>query len=1055
MAERADNMTGDTGVGSHLTSEIPHPTPTGQTYWRSLDELADTPAFREFVENEFPSYSPEGILNSSRRSFLKIMGASVALAGLTGCRRWPVRKLAPHNKRPEGHVPGEAEFYASAFELDGVAQPILVKAYDGRPIKIEGNPDHPASQGAASLLAQASVLNLYDPFRANTRLKDGEWDDVDAKLGQLFNDFSSTGGEGVVVLIERTSSPTVARLVKKLKAKYPNVKIAMQGGQQPTTRPIHSLSKAEVIVSLDADFLGGGADQLRLTREFAQSRSTVDESHKMSRLYVAEPTYTITGTNADERLAIGASKIGQLAQRVLEELQFPGLARANDRLAKHAATVAKDLKAAGSRGVVMVGDDQPAAVHALAAAINAKLGSAHVKYVAVDRAANDELPASADTVIVLGGNPAYTGDAATVGLLESAKTLIHLTAENNETAAMATVLGPQSHYLEAWGDARTNDGTVSIVQPLIRPLFNGRSVIEMLAVMVGEKPDGHELVRETHNLAERDWRKALHDGMIADSAYTAATGPESPGTAHTADENGTEVLFRTSYQVHDGSFANNGWCQELPDPLTKLTWDNAAIMSPATADKLGVNYKDRVTVTVGGASAELPVYTLPGVADDTVVVNVGYGRTQCGPVGLGVGVDVYPLKRAAGGESFASAKIAKATGDYELATTQNHFALDPIGRKAVEKRVEEELIRSTTIEDFKKHPDFVFKHSHGIALPLYGSGEDKHEDDHKGDKDDHSGGHGHGPVYQGGDAPDGFSPARSPQPITNPLDKFADETDYQWGMTVDLNACTGCNACVIACQAENNIPVVGKSQVLMSREMHWLRVDRYFTGDPADADSVRAVHQPLACVHCETAPCEQVCPVAATVHDAEGLNTMVYNRCIGTRYCSNNCPYKVRRFNYFDFNARDPRVGKHKAPFLGIPDQEQVVNVGEIDRMKFNPEVTVRMRGVMEKCTYCTQRIETARHKAKTEYGLGKREDDKIKDGEVVTACQQTCPAGAIAFGNLKDPNSRVAQIYYKNQRGYTLLDGYNTRPRTKYLAKITNPVHGKAGGGDESGGHH
>jgi MoCo/4Fe-4S cofactor protein with predicted Tat translocation signal len=887
--------------------------------------LADTPEFREFVDKEFPSYSPEGILNSSRRSFLKIMGASVALAGLTGCRRWPVRKLAPYNKRPEGYVPGEAEFYASAFELDGVAQPILVKAYDGRPVKIEGNPDHPASHGAASLLAQASVLNLYDPFRAETRLKDGKWDDVDQRIGQIFNDFSSTGGEGVVVLVERTSSPTVARLVKQLKSKYPNVKVAMQGGAPQATRPIYSLADAEVIVSLDADFLGGGADQLRLTREFAQSRKSVDEKHKMSRLYVTEPTYTITGSNADERLAIGASKIGKLAQFIFEQLQFPGLTEAKEGLVKHAMTVAKDLKSAGSHGVVMVGDDQPAEVHAMAAQINKLIGSAHVKYVDAMMPADDQLPASAETVIVLGGNPAYDGDAATVELLKSAQTLIHLTAENNETAAMATMLCPQAHYLEAWGDTRSAEGAVSIVQPLIRPLFNGRSVTEMLAVMLGQQPDGYELVRQTHAMSERDWRKALHDGFVADSGYTSAAAPVARVSDFaTPAISGYEVVLRPSYQVHDGSFANNGWCQELPDPMTKLTWDNAAIMSPATAEKLKVSYKDRVTITVNGESAELPVYTLPGVADDTVVVNVGYGRTQCGPVGVGVGVDVYPLKRAAGGATFAQAKVAKATGTYKLATTQNHWAMDKIGRKAVEKRVEEELIRSTTVDDYKKHPDFVFKHSHGIALPLYGSGKDKHEDDHKGDKDDHSHDHGHGPVYQGGDAPDGFSPARSPQPFTNPLDRFAEDADYQWGMAVDLNACTGCNACVVACQAENNIP--GRRQGARSDAAARCTGFAWTATSPATRttpSTSEAVHQPVACVHCENAPCEQVCPVAATVHDAEGLNVMVYNRCIGTRYCSNNCPYKVRRFNYFDYNARDPRGSNNKAPFLGIPDQEQ------------------------------------------------------------------------------------------------------------------------------------
>jgi len=969
---------------------------------------------------------------------------------LSGCRRWPVRKLAPHNSRPEGHVPGEPEFYASAFELDGVAQPVLVKAYDGRPIKIEGNPDHPASQGAASLLAQASVLNLYDPHRARTVLRDGErstWDAADKALRQIVAD-----GGNVVVLVEPTASPTVKRLREQLKQKHPEALVHTIGGPPKRTRPIYSLTDAKVIVSLDADFLGSGPEQLRLTREFASTRKTADDKHAMSRLYVAEPTYTVTGTNADERVALAPSRIRVLASMIAAKLGANSAPLVPDsHLNGHVNTVAADLKAAGSHGVVMVGDDQGESVHALAAAINDQLNSAHVKYVNVGAPADDALPESADTVIVLGGNPVYNGTAAEVALIESASNVVHLTAENNETAAKANWVLPQSHYLEAWGDTRTFDGTISIVQPLIRPLFDGRSIIETLAVMIGQKPDGHELIRATHNAGERAWRQALHDGFFENSAYAAATAAGVESEAAQSGGGNTQVVFRKDYSVHDGGFANNGWCQELPDPLTKLTWDNAAIISPKTADQLGVNYKDMVKVTVAGESIELPAYTLPGVADDVVVLNVGYGRTQCGPVGVNVGVDVNPLKRAAGDTAFALGSIVKTTGAAQLATTQNHFAIDAVGRKATVDRVEHELIRTATVDYYHKHPDFVHAHAkaHAVHLPLYGS-----EEHHPEHRDGHADRLEHPDLHHGGTAPDGFSVARGPQPIENPLDDFAESTDYQWGMTVDLNSCTGCNACVIACQAENNIPIVGKSQVLMSREMHWMRIDRYFTGDPDDANDVKAVHQPMLCQHCETAPCEQVCPVAATVHDAEGLNTMVYNRCIGTRYCSNNCPYKVRRFNYFDWNARDPRLSNNKPPFLGIPDQEQLLNVGEVDRMKFNPEVTVRMRGVMEKCTFCTQRIETARHRAKTEYGQGQREDDKIKDGEVVTACQQTCPADAIAFGNLKDPDSKVAKLYYRNHRGYTLLDALNTRPRTKYLAKITNPVHGADQSHDE-GGHH
>ncbi len=998
------------------TSKIDDAATTGRAYWRSLDELADTPRFRAFVESEFPSYAPELVTGPSRRQFLKIMGASLALAGfsgLAGCRRWPRRELAPYAHRPENRVPGDKEFFATAMELAGVARPLLVTCADGRPVKIEGNPDHPASRGAADLYSQASILDLYDPHRARQVKRAGEessWQAFEQWWVDKAKAFEASGGRGFVVLSELTRSPTVERLKAKLLQQYPNTKwrsydpvnrnaeiIGTKLAFGKAMRPVYDLTEADVIVSLDSDLLMRHPDSIRLARQFAQRRRSADDDGTMSRLYVAEPTFTVTGTMADERLPANMDAIAQLAEQLAIASGAAGGARLKDDspVARFAGRIVEDLQTHGDRALVVAGPDQPVEVHALVAGINLMRGHVGrtVRYIEDDTPLSvNELPDDIDTLVILGGNPAYDAPFAA-----SAEHTIHLTHEVNDTSDNRAWILPRAHYLEAWGDCRAWDGTVTVRQPMIQPLFGGRSTIELLQVLLGGKPDGLGAVRATHHAAadEKAWRKTVHDGLLANSAWkaqrvstTAALRSVKVPPARPRRIGEFDVLLRPDYALHDGRFANNGWLQELPDPITTLTWDNAALISPADCAKLGIGHGGVLSIN----GRDVPVYPMPGQAEGLIVLPIGYGRSVVGPVGQGVGFDA----RAVVGPAGERTTVTVTGREHKLATTQDHHAIDVRKFDEANKRVGQ-LIREGTLEAYRHHPNFA----------------------------EHLGLH----VLKNEDG----MPLQQWEP---PVD-FDQAADQQWAMAVDLTSCIGCNACVVACQAENNIPIVGKDEVASGREMHWIRVDRYFTGPPDHAASVRAVHQPIMCQHCENAPCEQVCPVAATVHDSEGLNVMVYNRCIGTRYCSNNCPYKVRRFNYYDYHAKDPHAAAR--PWNAMPDTQQQARVGQIERMQFNPQVTVRMRGVMEKCTFCTQRIQEAKITAKVD---GK----ELKDGDVTPACAQTCPTGAIVFGDLKDPNSRVRKLHEKNHRTYGILSELNTRPRTKYLARVRNPKTGSHG---------
>jgi MoCo/4Fe-4S cofactor protein with predicted Tat translocation signal len=998
-----------------VRSQLPQ---SGAHVWRSLDEVAGTPEFQQYLHREFPTNAAEWLDPVGRRSFLKLMSASMALAGVTACTVQPQELIVPYVRQPEEEIPGKPLFFATAITQGGVATGLLVESHEGRPTKIEGNPDHPASKGATDLFAQGSVLTLYDPDRSKTILQLGEirpWSAAMAAIRGGLLAQSSSKGAGLRILTETVASPTLAAQIQLVLAQHPNAKwIQWEPVNRDNARagaraafdqylePLYDLSKADVIVSLDADFLSSdGAHNLNYMRQFAARRRVEGSADNLNRLYVVESDYTVTGGKADHRLALKSSQIEGFARTVAAGAGVSGVSGAAPAGSDaFASAVAKDLAEHKGRAVVIAGDSQPPAVHALAHAINAAIG-APVSYVATPEIVPTEQNAAfaelvsdmyADRVqmlVIVGeSNPAHTAPADlkfAEALQHKVSLVVHSGLFVDETATLSHWHIPAAHYLEAWSDARTIDGTVSIVQPLIQPLYGGKSAHEVIATLT-EKPErnGYDVVREywqtndpngdaraaserraaaakTTTPAspaspaaafEKSWRKWLHDGFMAGSAAIVATPTVAADVAARVPQAGTaidgiEVNFRRDPTIYDGRYANNGWLQELPKPMSKLTWDTAAHISPAMAAERELHNGDVIAIQQDGRSIHAPVFVMPGHAKDSITITVGYGRKYAGRLGSGLGVNAYEL-RGSSSLFFGAATITSTGDDYDLAITQEHWAIE--GRN---------LIRSATLEEFKKNPAFVREMEHGKEgrrISLYRDKE-----------------------YRG----------------------------QQWGMAIDMNACTGCMACVVACVAENNIPVVGKVQVKTNREMHWLRIDRYFAGNPEAPD---VYMQPLPCQQCENAPCEVVCPVAATAHSAEGLNDMVYNRCVGTRYCSNNCPWKVRRFNfllYQDWNT--PQF-----------------------KLQRNPDVTVRSRGVMEKCNYCVQRINAARIQSK-------REDRDIRDGEIVTACQAVCPTEAIIFGNINDPNSRVAKLK-ASPRNYTMLEDLNTRPRTTYLAAVKNP---------------
>ena len=994
----------------------------GREYWRSLEAVSETPEFKEFLHREFPQNASEWLDPVGRRGFLKLMGASLTLAGVTACTRQPQEAILPYVRQPEEIVPGKPLFYATAMPFAGAGMGLLVESHEGRPTKIEGNPDHPTSRGATDLFAQAAILNLYDPDRSQTITHLGEirtFDAFAAALKEVTTAQQGSNGVGLRILSETVTSPTLNAQIDELLGRLPQAKWvqwepfgrhnAREGSRLAFGEYVdaqYAIERADVVLSLDADFLCTGGSALKHARAFASRRRVEGNKAEFIRLYAVESSPTNTGSKADHRLPLRPSEVENFARAVAAQVGVgaAGQATVPESARNWVAALVKDLQAARGRSLVIAGDTQPPAVHALAHAMNETLGNvgATVTYTqtAEARPSNQldglrELVGemNAGTVsflLVLGGNPVYTApaDLRFADALEKVALRAHVGLHHDETAARCHWHVPEAHFLESWSDVRASDGTVSIVQPLIAPLYGGRSFHEVVAALSegGPRP-AYELVRAFWNgesvasrqpiaatapadrgtaapqLApldaqagavstfDRDWKRWLHDGVMPDTAFAPKTvSVQSNGIlpAGSPSAGGMDVVFLPDPSVYDGRFANNAWLQELPKTLTKLTWDNAALIGPATAERLELVSGDIVELKQGDRSLRIPVWIAPGHAPDTLTLHLGYGRERAGRVGNGTGFNVNPLRTTTAPHILSGVQVTPTDDSYELASTQDHWSLE--GRN---------IVRVGTKEQFEGDPGFAKKMEH---LPLSGVTMLKQEYRYDG---------------------------------------------YAWGMAIDQNVCTGCNSCVVACQAENNVPVVGKAQVLNGREMHWLRLDRYYTGDLDNPDTY---HQPMPCQQCENAPCEVVCPVSATVHSDEGLNDMVYNRCVGTRYCSNNCPYKVRRFN-----------------FLLYSDW----NTDSLWPLR-NPDVTVRSRGVMEKCTYCVQRINHARVAAKLE-------DRQIRDGEVLTACQSACPTDAIVFGNINDPNSRVTQLK-QSPLNYPLLAELNTRPRTTYLAVVRNP---------------
>ncbi len=1061
-----------------MKRQLEHPAPSarelaGPRYWRSLDELAATPGFREQLAREFPegASSLEGV---DRRHFMKIMAASFALGGmgLAGCRR-PEDNILPYGKSVEYVIPGLPLYYATAMPLRRSAIPLLAETHQGRPTKLEGNPSYLPHGGATTLLAQAAVLDLYDPDRVSTHrqgsktLSAAEVNDLIARIHQTA---AASQGAGLAVLAGQSASPTRARLVAALKRKLPNAiwaeyepvrdeppAEAAQAAFGRAVKPLYRFAKAKRILSLDCDFLHAEAGSLAHARAFAQGRRVEKAGDPMNRLYVVESAFTLTGGMADHRLRLSSSEILAFAAALAGQLGAADYGHLTAGVESHAKWIeecAKDLAENGGASLVVAGAHQPAAVHVLVHAINARLGNiGHTVELVADESAPaasiQELAAAiksgvVKTLVILGGNPAYNAPAdLDFGALlkQPGLEVIRHGTQADETAALAGTVLSATHFLESWGDARTADGTIVPVQPMILPLFGSLMEVELLARLAGEtETDAYAQVFATITAltsgdAHKAFEKFLHDGVLAGSAYPAVAAAFDAGGAASLlaavrapaapSESSLEVLFATDHKMDDGRFANNGWLQECPDPITKIAWDNAILVSPKLAKKLGIEPKGSNPqvarkeladfdigkekawlgeVTLNGRTIRGPLHIQPGLANYTLVLPLGYGRTHVGRIGEGAGFSAYPV-RTSDAMSFATGATLKVVGEYQLlANTQEHWSME--GR---------DIIREANLDEFTANPAFVREATIDA----------------------------HSPAVLGKDADKPLAFVASTTPRGNSLYETPNfDGTHQWGMSIDLNTCIGCNACVIACQAENNIPIVGRDQVLRGREMHWIRLDRYYSDGKADAaafgaegnkeipEDPQSVIQPMACQQCELAPCETVCPVNATVHDEEGLNVMAYNRCIGTRYCANNCPYKVRRFNYFDFNKR-----AIDALYMGPAGYQN--DMPELLKMVKNPDVTVRMRGVMEKCTYCVQRIQQAKIAQKRKAGASG--DVVIPDGAFKVACQQVCPVEAIEFGNIKDEHSRVS-LAKAQPRDYAVLGYLNVRPRTTYLGKLRNP---------------
>ncbi|HEU4413741.1 MAG TPA: TAT-variant-translocated molybdopterin oxidoreductase [Candidatus Angelobacter sp.] len=989
---------------------------TGPRYWRTLEELADQQAFGELLEREFPRQASEWVDPVSRRGFLKLAGASMALAGLAGCTRQPLEQILPYVRQPEQLVPGKPIFYATAMPFHGHALPLLVETHEFRPTKIEGNPQHQASLGATDLFAQASVLGLYDPDRATylTHMGEGRpWGEFALAMNSEVAALKATKGAGLRFLTGAVSSPTFGWQMKQVLQLFPQAKWhrwdpvnrdnARAGSKMALGGyydAVYKFEAADVVLSLDADFLSGEwfPGFVRYARDFMRRRK-LDKGDDMNRLYVAESSPSTTGAKADHRLVLRPSEVEGLARALAAKVGVSaGAGSLSGDQQKWLDAAAADLTEHKGKCLVVPGEFQSPAVHALAHAINAALGNVgqtvtYIDPVEIDpiehgqsirELVSDMNAGTVNAIIIVGGNPVYNApvDLNFESALEKVKLRVQLSLYRNETTDYMHWHVPEAHYLESWSDARSYDGVASVIQPMIMPLYEGKSAHELLAILTDQSgTSSYDLVqtywKTQHPAADFEswWRRAVHDGFVSDAPVAVRQVSGKLGSLpamQPANPGAIEVSFRPDPTIFDGSFVNNAWLQETPKPLSRNTWDNVAMISPAMAQAWGLyqlndqndHQSDNqrvIEVEFQGRKVKAPYWPQPGHPDNAVTLFLGYGQKKAGRVGTDTGYNAYQIRPSGAQYIGANATINVTKDSWDIAVTQGHFKME-----------EREPVKVATLEEFIKNRNFAH--------------ENKEEEPH--------------------DRP-GIPESLYPD--------YRDKNwykEYAWGLSIDLNSCVGCQACAVACQSENNISVVGKEQVQRGREMQWIRIDAYYEGSPANPS---VYFQPVPCMQCEDAPCEPVCPVGATVHSTEGLNDMVYNRCVGTRYCSNNCPYKVRRFNFFLFN--------------NMPGTDWDTASLKLGR---NPDVTVRSRGVMEKCTYCIQRITAARIAAE-------KEDRRIKDGEIKTACQQVCPTEAITFGDIRDPNSAVAKL--KNgPRRYDLLAELNTRPRTTYVAAVRNP---------------
>lgn len=992
--------------------------------WQGVDQAANHPGFGRRVEQEFPAHAGEWVDPVSRRGFMKLMGASLAMAGLAGCTKQPDEPIYPYVKAPEDLILGKPNYFATAFPFSTGALPLLIKSDAYRPIKVDGNPEHPMSMGGSDPLSQASLLGLYDPDRSQRVLYHLETTSFSDFQTALIRDLAGmSGGQGLYILSSTITSPTLAAQWKEAQKRYPQAKLIQY---DPVNRDSarraskaafgdfydaqYSLDKADVILSLDSDFLSGITHPgfVKLSREYAKRRKLLDPSIEMNRLYAVESMPTTTGFKADHRLKLRASRVAAFAQAIASVVgagSHAGAGNWNGEQQAFLAALAADLKANAGKCVVIPGEQQTPEVHLAAIAINQALGNVGKTVVYTETVQPlptiqlDELKSlvadmnagKVKWLLILNANPVYTApaDLNFAEALGNVPKSAHLGSHVDETSQIAHWHLNGAHYLESWSDARAYDGTLSVVQPMIDPLYSGKSAHDVMQTLLEDPTKSTFDVVQTNwqqqlagkGIFEDAWRKVLHDGFLAGTAFapktlTANAGALAAPAPAPTGEDAIEIVFRPDPSIYDGRYSNNGWLQELPKPIVNNCWDNALMMSGPTKVKLGLEENDVVEIALNGRKVLAPVLSVPGHPDNAFTVHLGYGRQHAGRVGSGMGFNAYAL-RTSDAPLFASGVTCRKTGDvWGIAVTKSHYS-DDRGAMALagsaqsgdmsshslegDEAITRGIVRYAMLEEFRKEPNFA--HEKGVF-------------------------------------PEDPAPDNSLFP-NFPYNKNA------WGIAVDQNSCVGCNACVISCYAENNIPVVGKHNTKTGRDMQWLRIDTYFEGD---LQAPRAHFQPMMCQQCENAPCEQVCPVGATVHSPEGLNVMVYNRCVGTRYCSNNCPYKVRRFNFLLFSDYDT------------------------ESLKFmrNPDVTVRSRGVMEKCTYCLQRISAAKIQAD-------KENREVRDGEIVTACQQACPTEAIVFGNINDKNSRVFKI--KNQpRNYGVVADLNTRPRTTYIAEVFNP---------------